>query len=260
MPGDLEKDIRGAKAAMGLAGGDLTKLKDADAIVSVGGKALKGLSIACLIQACLMAFAVLFVINLFNPSDKASATETDSGGEAVAGVTVPNTVTTLGTGKEKITIPSTKGKTGVEEYLSGMTFSRQCNSTEEKWYITMRWPYVAWAWNGRAKIVSSATTATKPEYATKRIIVYNPKTKKSVVTAICEAGPAPWTGSGRGSDNPPSYWTGYHQFDPDEYATKYVGRVSGLAPAAFRAIDAKEDDVLEYGFAEDQNIALGPIK
>jgi hypothetical protein len=216
----------------------------------------------CVVEAAIGLFVFLLIVGIIGgPGSSQDQATADTGG-ATAGATVPNTVTKLTVKGKTIQIPSTKGKTGAEQYLSGMTFSSQCNATEEKWYITMRWPYVKWGWDGTATYVDSATTRTKPDYATVRVVVYNPKTKKSVITAICESGPAPWTGStwaanhGNSSSPTAPYWKGYYQFDPPQAD----GRVSGLAPDAFKAIGAKENDVLEYGFAQDQNATLGPVK
>lgn len=222
-----------------------------------GGGTQAGCSLAgCYAMAVMIIFCGSLTLAFLGFGGESSAfdSKSDAGGKLTA--TIEGTVTELTVKGKTIKIPATKGKSAQEEYLKGMTFSSQCNATEEKWYITMRWPYVKWAWNGRSAYVDAATTRTKPLYATKRVIVYNPKSKKSVVTAICESGPAPWAGSGRSSDNPPDYWTGYHQFDPPEA----VGRVAGLAPAAFDAIDANQNIQLEYGFAEDQTLPLGLMK
>lgn len=231
-------------------------------------KGIKAQLTCCASILFLAIFVGLFVISLFNPSSGLDDANADTG-SSTAGVTVPNTVTKLKVGAKTIQIAATEGKVGGEETVEALakkgqhiTFNGACNAVEKQYYINMRWPYVKWAWDGHTAYINTATTNTKGSYAKKRIIVYNPKTKKSVVTAICESGPAPWAGStwadqhGNHSSPDAPYWTGFFQFDPPGAD----GRVAGLAPAAMRAIGAHTNDVLKYGFAEDQGLTPGPIK
>ncbi len=239
-----------------------------------GGKAQAGCSIAgCFAASVVIIFCFALTVGFMGGGSDSAAADDDAGSGKLTS-SIEGTVTEMKNKGKTIKIPATKGKTAGEEYLPGMTFSKQCNSEEEKWYITMRWPYVKWRFNGTSALVDSATTNTKSAYAKVRVVVYNPKTKKSIITAICESGPAPWTGSSwferlpsstrkslskifaAATNNPPSFWKGARQFDPPEAD----GRVSGLAPKALKTIGASANTVLEYGFAEDQNRPLGLIK
>jgi Peptidase_C39 like family len=55
------------------------------------------------------------------------------------------------------------------------------------YYITARWPYVAWGLSGSAKTASVVFSSS--DYANMRVIMYNPATKKAALTIIGEAGP-----------------------------------------------------------------------
>lgn len=217
----------------------------------------------CLITGAMVIVAIGFLFAFMLNGSFSDDSVNGSTGSGMSS-SLSGTTSELQVGNKKIKIAATKGKIGVEESVEALaakgqyiTFNGKCTDEEKKWYINMRWPYVEWAWDGRARSVNS----TYSLYAQKKIIVYNPKTQQSVVTAICEAGPAPWTGSTwagqHGNDSSPNapYWPSYYRFDP----TEADGRVAGLAPEPFKAIGAKINDVLEYGFAVDQTIPLGPI-
>lgn len=86
-------------------------------------------------------------------------------------------------------------------------------------------------WRGRTRTaLRSDTNASYNWHRGKRVLVTNPATGKSVVTAITESGPGIFT-----------------------------GRVSGLSPEAMHAIGAVVDSNLEYGFLIDQDTQLGPV-
>ena len=60
-------------------------------------------------------------------------------------------------------------------------------------YITMRWSYAAWNWDGTSTAIDQAQFtwfAEKPRL----VLVTNPRTGASIVAAALEAGPAPWVG------------------------------------------------------------------
>lgn len=221
----------------------------------------------CCAFIAIVALMLIFAMSAFGGLKKSS-----SGGgntNCSASTLPPGSTETLQDGSKTLKIPTTCGKVGSEKYLgNAMTFGSTCNDEEEKWYITMRWPYVDWAFSGDSK--ANADTSTSSSYAAKKVLVLNPKSGKKIVTAICEAGPAPWTASSwfydlpssirkdikliyqEAIDNPPSFWAGYLQFDPSEAD----GRVSGLPPVPMQALGAQQDDVLNYGFA-DQSLPLG---
>ena len=195
------------------------------------------------------AFVILVAIFLFVAVTPGATVEPDQSGEG----TIPGATKELLVKGKKIIIPATKGKTSPESATSGLAFS--CSAEEIKWYMSMRWPYVKWAWNGDTVLYDN----TYSLYRGIKVVIYNPKTKKNVVAPICEAGPAPWAGSswykktGDTTKGPPFWHEIFLRFDPPEAD----GRVSGLAPAAMNAIGANVDDVLEYGFAINQNAEIG---
>jgi hypothetical protein len=94
---------------------------------------------------------------------------------------------------------------------------------DEAWYIVQRWCYSSQCFKG-------AAVGTKVEYLRKRVVVTNPATGKSVVTSVLDWGPA-----------------------------AYTGRVSGLSPEAAFSIGADTGTNLQYGWAVDQSVPLGPV-
>lgn len=157
-------------------------------------------------------------------------------------------------------VPSTGGK---------VTFSGFASLGQQyrDYYITMRWRYATWAWNG--------TTRSGPEDASwysaqpRKVLVTNPATGKSIIAAILESGPAPWTGTPEGDPgSPPGYWSGYIDGTPAEYN----GRVSGFPPVAAEALGYEQwqfggpasghpnggGHELVYSWAPDQNAIPGP--
>lgn len=208
------------------------------------------------------------------------------------------------------TLPAATGGTGFEDPISAdgriinhdgslggyVTFSKTLQQTSDvknlpdpnnpsikvsmkdlyrDYYITMRWNYVEWRWDG-------SSTSTGPEdkafYAkAPRVLVTNPTTKRSIIAVVLESGPAPWTGViSPPSSVPPSQWGAYARAHTPDYWAKpiagtppgYRGRVSGFPPKAISALGAtqrtgggtdqpKGDDLI-YSWAPDQNAAPGP--
>lgn len=175
-------------------------------------------------------------------------------------------------------LPAAKGKTGNEEAINAsgqvgstggrVTFSGLLGKVPaakrkayQDYYITMRWTYAAWNWNGTAKIIDSKQSAWLGEKP-RLVHVLNPRTKKAIIAVALEAGPAPWTGVDRQSNNTPKQgWTNPQKGTP----SNYTGRVSGFPPVAIKALGAQQGmfdgsgDVLEYSWASDQNTTPGPV-
>jgi hypothetical protein len=193
------------------------------------------------------------------------------------------------------TLPASKGGTGFEEVINErgqvpstggyVTFSENVRSAPtaktyqdprspddpskkvsmqdlyRMYYITMRWRYVTWNWDG-------SSTRTGPEdkdfYAkAPRVQVTNPRTGKTIIAVVLEAGPGPWTGVDRGSNNDPKQgWKNPQDGTP----RTYKGRVSGFPPQAIKDLDATmrmsdgSGDDLIYSWARDQSAAPGPVE
>lgn len=171
-------------------------------------------------------------------------------------------------------LPATKGGTGLEGAISSagilegktepVTFQNHASLGKEyrDYYITMRWNYAKWNWNGGATDIDNEQMGWFREKP-RLVLVTNPKTKKSIVAAALESGPAPWTGVDRNNNNDPKQgWTNPQKGTPEQYK----GRVSGLPPEAFSAlgmnssdqrIDGNGPDLL-YAWAPDQSAKPGP--
>lgn len=173
-------------------------------------------------------------------------------------------------------LPATKGGTGLEGAITSggviegktepVTFQNHASLGKEyrDYYITMRWNYAKWNWNGTAADIDNEQMnwfREKPRL----VIVTNPKTKKSIVAAALEAGPAPWTGVDRNNNNDPKQgWNNPQKGTPDQYK----GRVSGLPPQAFDALGMTSSDQridgsgpdLVYAWAPDQDAKPGPTE
>ncbi len=128
----------------------------------------------------------------------------------------------------------------------------------QDYYITMRWRYALWNWNG-----SSTKGPEDIGWYSKgpRVLVTNPRTKKSIITVVAESGPAPWTGVDSSvNNNPKQGWKNPQDGTPPEYK----GRVSGLPPKAMEALGAimktpTAGDDLTYAWAPDQKAKPGPV-
>ncbi len=134
------------------------------------------------------------------------------------------------------------------------------------YYMNMRWRYALWAWDGTSTNKGAPENATWYTQTVRKVLITNPKTGKSVVAAILESGPAPWTGTKAGSasrHNPPLYWHGYVDGTP----VGYDGRVAGLSPATFAALGdpnmqwangGQSGYALNYSWA-DQSLPSGTV-
>ncbi|MCL5410374.1 MAG: hypothetical protein M1324_00780 [Patescibacteria group bacterium] len=171
-------------------------------------------------------------------------------------------------------IPATSGKTGREQHLwttrgegsdadhyaitnvptnlrngiAGTGAFGRIDSGIEQYYITMRWNYCNWTESGTdpnfssnpGTICASGSTnmSTKNWHYGKKVIVSNSKNGRKIVAAIGESGPAIWV-------------------------TNQRGVVSGLSPEATDYIVGSSygagGDGLEYGWAVDQTLPLGPL-
>lgn len=172
-------------------------------------------------------------------------------------------------------LPATIGGVGLEEAITPegnlvgksekVTFSHLANKGQEyrDYYITMRWNYVKWNWNGTTTDVDNEELnwfSAKPRL----VKVTNSQNNKTIIAAALESGPAPWTGVDNGSNNDPKQgWANPQSGTPNEYK----GRVSGLPPKAFEALGLSSGDQryqdkgpdLVYSWAEDQNATPGPL-
>jgi hypothetical protein len=195
------------------------------------------------------------------------------------------------------TLPASKGGTGYEEPINArgqvpstngyVTFAetlqkaptekqyqdpRSPNDPSKKvsmqelyqmYYITMRWRYVKWNWNGS----SVSPGPEKVDFYSKapRILITNTSTNPdtSIIAVVLEAGPAPWTGIDSGSNNNPKQgWKNPQDGTP----SSYKGRVSGFPPQAIKDLKAKQrmadgsGDNLVYSWAADQKALPGPVE
>lgn len=173
-------------------------------------------------------------------------------------------------------LPAAKGGTGFEEAIdstgavastggkvtfAGSLVKAPANQQQafRDYYITMRWRYVKWNWNGSS---TNDGPEDKDFYAkAPRVTVTNPRTNKSIVAVVLEAGPGPWTGVDNGpNNNPKQGWVNPQDGTP----ATYKGRVSGFPPKAIKALGATmrmqdgSGDDLEYSWADDQNATPGP--
>jgi hypothetical protein len=178
-------------------------------------------------------------------------------------------------------LPAKKGYTGNESEIdangiaielgSHVTFAQHASNNSfgdggaafRDYSINMRWEYAKWYWNGGADMVDQGQfkwMANKPRL----VKVSNPRSHKSVITAILEAGPAPWTGIDTSPNNDAKFGWQQPQLGTPPESSGYHGRVAGLTPKAREAIDAKQGmkngeigDELVYEWALDQNAKPG---
>lgn len=165
-------------------------------------------------------------------------------------------------------LPATKGGTGNEDPVNeagnltttgeSVTFGKFAKEGKDyrDYYITMRWAYAKWAWNGTASSIDNEEYSWFAKKA-RKIVVTNSRTNKSIIAVAIEAGPAPFAGA-KGSQTANGYSS------PQRYTPQnYTGRVSGLPPVAREAIGAKQTengkgDTLYYAWAPDQDADPGP--
>ncbi|MEP6560424.1 MAG: NlpC/P60 family protein [Nakamurella sp.] len=141
------------------------------------------------------------------------------------------------------------------------------------YYITMRWNYGAWNWDGTATDIDQAQynwMAGGNDGKPWLVLVTNPRTHSSIIAAAIEAGPGPWVGvvssTQRSIENGPANgWLNPTRGTPDGYK----GIVSGFPPVAMKALgDAsgpahtgypgQTGDDLTYQWAPDQTATPGP--
>ncbi|HUS25874.1 MAG TPA: C39 family peptidase [Nevskiaceae bacterium] len=238
-------------------------------------------------RTLLLSVASLFVLT---PVASAATPATDYDKKAIYGASPfydpnycgpsGNSTNTGGNSSIPYKLPASTGETGREESIDA---SGRVPSTGEKvsfakyaslgqayrdYYITMRWTFASWSWDGHSKIVDSKqldwfTSGSKPRL----VLVTNPRTHKSIVAAALESGPGPSVGTqwradhGNKSSPAPPYWQGYQVGTPNGYD----GLVSGFPPTALDALGAttgyssdKNPDKLTYQWASDQDAMPGP--
>ena len=122
----------------------------------------------------------------------------------------------------------------------------------EAWYSNMRWTYVNWAWDGSAQKKTNTNAGFNWHKSKKVIIKFN---GKCIATSVEETGPAPWTGTGRSKNNPPSNWKGFRSSDP----LGYNGRIIGASAEVARALGLATNNIIEVGWAVDQSVPLGVV-
>lgn len=187
-----------------------------------------------------------------------------------------------GVGLEEIDghrIPATTGGAGFEEPINeqgqvpstggSVAFSQYASKGQayRDYYITMRWRYAKWAWSGATQS-GPEDVGWYSQAEPRKVLVTNPATGKSIIAAVLEAGPAPWTGTPQGEATPHPYWDGYVDGTPEGYN----GRVAGFPPVAVEALGMEQwayggpgagsngsGHELQYGWAEDQNATPGPV-
>ncbi|HEU5187005.1 MAG TPA: hypothetical protein VFT87_00725 [Candidatus Saccharimonadales bacterium] len=178
------------------------------------------------------------------------------------------TVATLDTYK----LPATSGRTGNEASINDqgvmphgerVTFTHFAKLGQEyrDYYITMRWNYAEWFWDGASKTIDPKQRdwmQAKPRL----VVVTNSKKNRKIIAIALEAGPAPWAGVDPSKNNIPKQ--GWRNPQTNETPSGYTGRVSGFPPKAIGALDAVqgkytgEGDVLDYAWAADQTAKPGP--
>jgi cell wall-associated NlpC family hydrolase len=160
-------------------------------------------------------------------------------------------------------VPSGKG-VGVVTWSKHAALGRPYRD----YYITMRWTYAAWNWDGTSTGIDQAQFAWFAEKP-RLVLVTNPRTGASIIAAALEAGPAPWVGvtsSAAGGSGADHGWPGPIRGTPDGY----TGIVSGFPPTALAALgDAsgpartgypgQAGDNLTYQWAPDQTAPPGPV-
>jgi hypothetical protein len=210
-------------------------------------------------------------------------------------------------------LPAEQGGTGIEDPLSEdghvifndgslgakVAFSNLIPQSDptlsqlyRDYYITMRWNYVKWGWDGFETTTGDEDkefySQGNADGTPRKVLVTNPETNKSIVAVVLEAGPAPWTGvlippdsllngpSGETAEQrsariaqlrawlnerAPDYWKTPQAGTPEGYN----GRVSGLPPTAIAALgatmrmaDGSGHDLI-YSWAPDQTAQPGPI-
>lgn len=189
--------------------------------------------------------------------------------EGCAPTTTGGGSSSITVGAQTFTLPAARGYTGYEaaidengkllntpndEHVKYAKFAKLGQEYRD-YYITMRWTTHKWRWNGDGVFADQKQEewmSEKPRY----VIVTNPRTNKSIIAAILEAGPAPWTGVDTSrNDIPKGRWQQPQLGTPPGY----YGRVSGFPPKAIQELGAvqrdggkQNGDELYYAWAPDQ--------
>ncbi len=187
------------------------------------------------------------------------------------------TTSTSGTGTSSLnnyTLPAGSGRSGDEQAIDAngnvinppggrVTFWQfaKLGQAYRDYYITMRWNYVSWNWDGTSVGPVDTAQLNWMGQAPRKVLVTNPRTQKSIVAVALESGPAPWTGvDHQGNNVPKQGWVNPQKGTP----SAYTGRVSGFPPTARNYLGYTQGmtdgsgDVLNYGWAPDQNATPGP--
>ena len=215
------------------------------------------------------------------PAAGASPSNTDTQEARPASLRIPNQPVSErpgGVAALPYDLPAANGTIGAEEAVDAagrvastgnpIAFAKfaALGAPWRNYYITMRWRYAAWNFDGTASIVD------RGEYGWLAnghgghpwlIKVSNPRTHQSVLAAAIQAGPAPWVGvtnSGT-ADGAAHGWTNPTRGTP----ANWHGIVAGVPPTALTALGAttgypgQHGDVLTYEWAPDQNATPGPV-
>lgn len=169
-------------------------------------------------------------------------------------------------------LPATSGKAGYEEAIDStghvksggkVTFDKHASLGKEyqDYYITMRWNYVSWNWDGTSSKPVDNKQMNWFASAPRIVLVTNQRTGKSINAVALEAGPQPWAGIDTKPNNIPKQgWVNPQKGTP----STYTGRVAGFPPTAVHALGMKQGmwngsgDVLTYQWAPDQTVKPGP--
>lgn len=179
------------------------------------------------------------------------------GGGSGGGGSAPSALTSDTLNGHKL--PATTGGTGLESFFPSYALGTPANQNEDNYYITMRWRYAKWNWDGTS-VPGSEDVGFYNKHP--KVLVTNPRNHKSIIAIALESGPAPWTGVDTSpNNNPKDGWTNPQDGTPPTYK----GRVSGFPPPGFHALGAIQTtnngatgDKLEYAWAPDQSAKPGP--
>lgn len=189
---------------------------------------------------------------------------------------VGNTTASGDVSLDGYTLPADHGKTAQEQAIDDhgnviggpdngnpvrfSTLAAKLPQIYRKYYIAMRWKYTSFFWSGKNTGIEDKKQFDWMASQPRLVLVTNPANKKSVVVTALEEGPAPWTGyDATYKDTPQDGWQ-----DPENGTPlAYAGRVSGLSPDAFKALDATTGTQdggtdLVYTWA-DQTSQPGPV-
>lgn len=169
--------------------------------------------------------------------------------------------------------------------ISGAT--RRWTQEEVDYYIAMRWPYTSNpTWPGGHSGEAITGYAGVEYYAGRRLIVFDPVTKKAVVVVAAEYGPAgaagachldaPYTEEESSNDQVREAGSNYCETMSDSWKDfysrgvkrelgtpeNYYGRIMGFPPIVYKALGLSGTDNNKnfiVGWAADQTLAPGPL-